>query len=470
MARRLGLAGPSGARRRGALLRRLLATADWGALIAALCLATAATATTDVAVLFWAVLFSPAWILVLKLHGLYDNDHRRIRHSTLDELPGLISASALGTLTLDGLLALSPVGPLSPSSAILVGVGALLATFVARAALRFSWHLVTGSATGIVIGPGSAAGVVARRLATHPETRLQLVGYLSPEGEAGGEAALPRLGSIEDISRVAAQHEVERVVVSEREMSEPDAERLIEECKAAGLGLTFLPQHYGLLGPGIELNRLAELPVLDFRFSDPPRSTLALKRALDVVVSGTVLAVLSPLIAVLSLLILVDSGRPVFFRQRRAGRGGAPFTMLKFRTMDSDAEERLGELVDLSQLKEPAFKIPDDPRVTRAGRLLRRTSLDELPQLINVLRGDMSLVGPRPEEEAVVALYDERQRQRLAIRPGLTGPMQVYGRGDLTFEERLAMERDYLDNLSIAGDLAILLRTPRAIVRGEGAY
>jgi exopolysaccharide biosynthesis polyprenyl glycosylphosphotransferase len=470
MARRLGLAGPSGARRRGALLRRLLATADWGALIAALCLATAATATTDVAVLFWAVLFSPAWILVLKLHGLYDNDHRRIRHSTLDELPGLISASALGTLTLDGLLALSPVGPLSPSSAILVGVGALLATFVARAALRFCWHLVTGSATGIVIGPGAAAGVVARRLATHPETRLQLVGYLSPEGEAGGEAALPRLGSIEDISRVAAQHEVERVVVSEREMSEPDAERLIEECKAAGLGLTFLPQHYGLLGPGIELNRLAELPVLDFRFSDPPRSTLALKRALDVVVSGTVLAVLSPLIAVLSLLILVDSGRPVFFRQRRAGRGGAPFTMLKFRTMDSDAEERLGELVDLSQLKEPAFKIPDDPRVTRAGRLLRRTSLDELPQLINVLRGDMSLVGPRPEEEAVVALYDERQRQRLAIRPGLTGPMQVYGRGDLTFEERLAMERDYLDNLSIAGDLAILLRTPRAIVRGEGAY
>ena len=108
--------------------------------------------------------------------------------------------------------------------------------------------------------------------------------------------------------------------------------------------------------------------------------------------------------------------------------------------------------------------------MTRVGRFLRRTSLDELPQLINVLRGDMSLVGPRPEEEAVVALYDERQRARLAIKPGLTGPMQVYGRSDLTFEERLAMERDYLDNLSIAADLAILLRTPRAIVRGDGAY
>jgi len=469
-ARRLGLTGPSGARRRGALLRRLLATGDWTALIGALCVATAATATTDVAVLFWALLFSPAWILALKLHGLYDNDHRRIRHSTLDELPALLSASALGTLALDGLLALSPVGPLSPSSAILVGVGALIATFVTRAVLRFGWHLMTGAATGVVIGPAAAANVVARRLATHPETRLQLVGYLSAEPEIPGRTALPRLGEIDDISRVAARHEVERVVVSEQEMSEPAAERLIEECKAAGLGLTFLPQHYGLLGPGIELNRLAELPVLDFRFADPPRSTLTLKRGLDVIVSGTALALLSPLIALVSLLILADSGRPALFRQRRVGKDGTPFTMLKFRTMVSDAEERLGELVDLTRLEEPAFKIRDDPRVTRVGRLLRRASLDEVPQLINVLKGDMSLVGPRPEEEAVVALYDERQRQRLAIRPGMTGPMQVYGRGDLTFEERLAMERDYLDNLSIAGDLAILLRTPRAIVRGEGAY
>jgi lipopolysaccharide/colanic/teichoic acid biosynthesis glycosyltransferase len=144
--------------------------------------------------------------------------------------------------------------------------------------------------------------------------------------------------------------------------------------------------------------------------------------------------------------------------------------MLKFRTMVTDAEQRLGDLVDLSKLEEPAFKIRDDPRVTRVGRLLRRSSVDEVPQLFNVLRGDMSLVGPRPEEESVVALYDERQRMRLAVKPGLTGPMQVYGRSDLTFEERLAMERDYLDNLSLLTDLAILLRTPLAIIRGNGAY
>ena len=135
-----------------------------------------------------------------------------------------------------------------------------------------------------------------------------------------------------------------------------------------------------------------------------------------------------------------------------------------------DAEQRLPELIDLQKLEEPAFKIPNDPRITKTGRWLRRTSLDELPQLFNVLAGSMSLVGPRPEEESVVALYDKRQRLRLAVKPGITGPMQVYGRSDLTFEERLALVRDYLDNLSIAGDLAILMRTPRAVVRGEGAH
>jgi exopolysaccharide biosynthesis polyprenyl glycosylphosphotransferase len=461
--------GPMGSRRRGAILRRLLAIGDWLALTATLCAVTAATSTTDVATLFWAVLFSPAWILVVKLHGLYDNDHRRIRHSTLDELPSLISASTLGTLLLDGLLALSPVGPFSPQSAIAVGVGTLGASFVSRGTIRFLWHRLTTVAAGVVVGPPAVADLMARRISTHPEARLTLVGYLSASDERPAKE-LPRLGSIADIARIADEYAIERVVVTEHEMGETDAERLIVECKAAGLGLTFLPQHYGLLGPGIELNRLAELPVLDFRFSDPPRSTVAMKRAMDIVISAAMLTLLSPLLLAIAVWILLDDGRPVFFRQSRAGKDGVPFSMLKFRTMVTDAEQRLPELVDIATLDQPAFKIQDDPRVTRSGRWLRRTSVDELPQLFNVLRGDMSLVGPRPEEESVVALYDERQRSRLAIKPGITGPMQVYGRSDLTFEERLAMERDYLDNLSLLTDLEILMRTPRAMVRGEGAY
>ena len=467
---RLGMRRPNALKRRGALLRRLLASGDWLALIATLCVATAASSTTDTGTLFWAVLLSPVWVLVLKLHGLYDNDHRRIRHSTLDELPKLVSASALGTLALDGLLALSPAGPLSPKCAIFVGIGSFLGTFVLRAGVRFVWQRTAGIAIGIVIGPPAVAEMVARRVSTHPEARLRLAGFLAADEGAAAPTGLPRLGSIADLERVAAHYEVERVVVTAQEMSEPAAEQLIEQCKAAGLGLTFLPQHFGLLGPGIEFNRLAELPVLDFRFSDPPLSTLMLKRILDVVVSATLLALLSPLLVILALYVLIDDGRPVLFRQMRVGKDGAPFRMTKFRTMVADAEERLGELVDLEKLDEPVFKIQDDPRITRSGRFLRRTSLDELPQFLNVLGGAMSLVGPRPEEEKVVALYDERQRARLAVKPGLTGPMQVYGRGDLTFEERLAMERDYLDNLSITGDLAILLRTPAAVLRGDGAY
>jgi exopolysaccharide biosynthesis polyprenyl glycosylphosphotransferase len=462
-------AGARESRRRGAVLRRLLAFADWTALLASLFLVTAISASTELGTLFWAMLFSPTWILVVKLHGLYDNDHRRIRHSTLDELPSLISACLIGVLVLDGLLALSPVGPLSPLSAIALGVGTLVGSFVGRGSLRFLWHRLTPLAAGIVVGPPEAVDVVARRVATHPETRLALVGYLSAQAEPTA-AQLPRLGSLADISRAAQEHSIERVVVTEEEMSEPTAERLIENCKAAGLALTFLPQHYGLLGRGIELNRLAELPVLDFRFSDPPRSTIAMKRAMDLIGSGLLLLLLWPLLLLIGLAILVDSGRPALFRQRRVGEAGEPFDMVKFRTMVTDAEQRLPELVDLGSLEEPAFKIPNDPRVTRIGRVLRRTSLDELPQLLNVLRGKMSLVGPRPEEEAVVALYDERQRSRLEVKPGITGPMQVYGRSDLTFEERLALERDYLDNLSVLTDMAILLRTPRAIVRGDGAY
>ena len=456
-------------RRQGAVLRRLLALGDWGALLLSLCIVTATSSATNVGDLFWAVLFSPAWVIVVKLQGLYDHDHRRIRHSTLDELPSLISASVIGTLVLDGLLAISPAGPLSPASAIGVGIGTFLISFVLRGVLRFLWHRLTGQALGLVIGPPKAVDLVARRVSTHPEARLALVGYLAAESEETAKE-LPRLGSLADISHVARELAIERVVVSEQSMSKLDAEKLIEECKAEGLALTFLPQHYGLLGPGIELNRLAELPVLDFRFSDPPRSTVAMKRVMDVAVSAFLLLVFSPLLLGVALWILLDDGRPVFFRQRRAGKDGVPFRMVKFRTMVTDAEQQLPELVDIESLEQPAFKIPDDPRVTRSGRWLRRTSIDELPQLWNVLRGQMSLVGPRPEEESVVALYDERQRTRLAIKPGITGPMQVYGRSDLTFEERLAMERDYLDNLSLLTDLAILLRTPRAMIRGEGAY
>jgi lipopolysaccharide/colanic/teichoic acid biosynthesis glycosyltransferase len=168
--------------------------------------------------------------------------------------------------------------------------------------------------------------------------------------------------------------------------------------------------------------------------------------------------------------VKLSSPGPVFFRQTRIGQGGTPFRIYKFRTMVVDAPERLAEALDLDALAEPVFKLRRDPRVTRFGAVLRRWSLDELPQLMNVLAGDMSVVGPRPEEEAVVARYSDAQRRRLVVKPGMTGPMQISGRGDLTLDQRLALELAYIDGYSLLRDLTILARTPAAVIRGNGAY
>jgi lipopolysaccharide/colanic/teichoic acid biosynthesis glycosyltransferase len=191
---------------------------------------------------------------------------------------------------------------------------------------------------------------------------------------------------------------------------------------------------------------------------------------MDVTVSALALLLLAPLLLLISTAIVVDSAGPVLFKQRRAGRGGRPFTMLKFRTMVSDAEAQLPNLVPFDALAEPMFKLRRDPRVTRIGRVLRRASLDELPQLLNVLKGDMSLVGPRPEQIDLVERYAPEHRFRLAVRPGVTGPMQVFGRGELTFEERLAVERQYIDHLSLSQDLRLLAMTIGPVVSGRGAY
>ena len=196
----------------------------------------------------------------------------------------------------------------------------------------------------------------------------------------------------------------------------------------------------------------------------------AVKRLMDVALGGVTLVVMALPMAGIALLVKLDSSGPVFYRQTRVGQDGRPFRIFKLRTMVDHAEEMLPQLVDLDALSQPAFKLRSDPRVTRVGRILRRWSLDEVPQLLNVLAGEMSLVGPRPEQVEVVALYTDDQRRRLAVKPGLTGPMQVSGRGDLPFEERLRMELDYIERYALRRDLGILLRTLPAVMRGDGAY
>ncbi len=195
-----------------------------------------------------------------------------------------------------------------------------------------------------------------------------------------------------------------------------------------------------------------------------------IKRAVDVVGALIGLALSAPLAPVIALAIKLDSKGSVFYRQERVGEGGRVFRMYKFRSMLDGADEMLNEVVDIDESPSPTFKARDDPRVTRVGRILRRTSLDEIPQFWNVLRGDMSLVGPRPEEMRVVRLYTDWHRRRLAVKPGMTGPMQINGRGDLPLDERVRLEIDYIGNYSLLTDVAMLLKTVPAIVLGRGAY
>lgn len=196
----------------------------------------------------------------------------------------------------------------------------------------------------------------------------------------------------------------------------------------------------------------------------------AIKRLMDIVGSLIALPISAPIIAVTAVVVKLDSPGPVFFSQERAGENGKTFTIYKLRTMVVNAEELLDDLIDLDTLEEPVFKLQDDPRVTSVGRFLRRWSIDELPQFVNVLKGEMSLVGPRPEESRLVRRYSQWHRLRLRAKPGLTGPVQINGRGDLPLEDRVRLEVDYINNYTLWKDLSILVRTIPVVVLGNGSY
>jgi len=234
--------------------------------------------------------------------------------------------------------------------------------------------------------------------------------------------------------------------------------------------LTIVPPTRGMFGTATHLTHIADLPLLDYNTWDISRTTVALKRVFDVVAAAVTLVVTFPLFLFAGLATLLDSGLPIFFRQTRGGERAHPFQMLKFRTMVRDAEALLPGLVPFEELDAPMFKLKADPRITRVGRLLRRTSIDELPQLVNVLRGEMSIVGPRPEQLDLVERYAPEHQFRVEVKPGITGPMQVYGRGELTFDERLAVEREYVENLSLSRDVRIVLMTLPAVFGKRGAY
>ncbi|MFL5906587.1 MAG: sugar transferase [Solirubrobacterales bacterium] len=426
-------------------------------LASALVAGTVATSSpTDAA---WAALFAPLWLVVAKLLGLYDRDHRSIRHLTIDEVPGLAAWSICGVLILVLLLPLTAAGSPSAEAAIAAGaVGAASALFL-RGAARWLWRRTTPPERTLVIGDGEPAAAIHRRAGLFADMHLELMAPtpLPTASLEGGE--LKRL-----------TEGVDRIIVASVHVDPDRIAELSAACRRDQVKLSMISPLRGRALPSQRLTKVADLPVFEFNTWDPSRSTMFLKRGVDLVISTIGLLVTAPLFPLIALAIRLDSRGPAIFGQRRAGVGGEPFRLYKFRTMRADAEEQLGTVVDLDQLEEPMFKLNGDPRVTRVGRVLRKLSLDELPQLYNVLRGDMSIVGPRPEQVELVERYPPEHRFRLAVKPGLTGPMQISGRGDLTFAERLAVELDYVDNFSLLNDLRILALTIPAALKRHGAY
>lgn len=442
---------------RDARRRRMLAVADLGAASVA-----SIVAISGIAYATWALLFLPAWILIAKLIGLYDRDHRSIRHLTLDEIPSIAAWAGLGVAGLGLFMGLTPRGVLTVPEAVLAGLCALVAAALLRAAARLVYRRITPPELTAVIGDGQLAWAARRKIELFGDLHLEVApGTVLPTpGDEGVDE--------EALNELAAQ--VDRIVVASDHMDAHWIGVMAEICRSRQVKLSVVSPLRGSASAAPRLSEIADLPVLEYDTWDVSRSALLIKRVFDVTVASVVLIGLAPLYPLLALAIKLDSRGPVLFRQRRAGLDGKPFQVFKLRTMTADAEQRLGELVDLDALDEPMFKLRDDPRVTRLGRFLRRFSIDELPQLVNVLRGDMSLVGPRPEVFAVAQRYKPEHRLRFAVRPGMTGPMQVFGRGALTFSERMAVELDYIDNLSLSRDLRILGQTIPAIIRGIGAY
>ena len=403
------------------------------------------------------VLSAPIWIVTAKLAGLYDRDHRTLRHLTVDELPWLVVWTLSSTALLTLLLA--PFPALGPSSddRLLVWGTVLGLGFLFRASARGLWRRITPRERVLLVGEGPLAEAVVRKLELFPDIHAEI------------RNRVPNCAGLhERIDEVIG--DVDRVVLACRELSEGLLEDLLPVCRVNHVKLTIVPPTRGMFGTATHLTHIADLPLLDYNTWYVSRSTLALKRAFDLVIGTIGLVVALPIFALVAVAILVDDGRPIFFRQQRVGEGGRRFRIFKFRTMVRDAEARFRELVSLETLDDPLFKLKADPRVTRLGRFLRRTSIDELPQLLNVLRGEMSMVGPRPELVDIVERYRPEHEFRLQVKPGITGPWQVFGRSDLTFEEVLAVEREYVENLSLVRDARIILMTLPAVLGKRGAY
>jgi exopolysaccharide biosynthesis polyprenyl glycosylphosphotransferase len=418
-------------------------------------------------------LFVPYWLASLWAFGLYREPGRSIGGWNMAEaLSGLTSLTSAAWLLL--IVMVFVRGSSTPVSMLIVfwGVAIVLVPFARWFTRTVVWRDNAFHERVLIIGAGEVGHTLARKMAKHPEYRIELVGFLD-DGEprvADGDPSLPILGALDDLAGIVADQEVDRVIVAFSRARHNDFLRVVRACADYGVKVNIVPRLFEVVSSRALVDDVEGIPLLDVGHVELSRFNMAIKRAFDLVVGSMVMLLILPVLVTVALAIKLDSRGPVFFRQERMGRGGRTFRIFKFRSMKVGAEQLRVGLTERNEYSGPMFKMKEDPRVTRIGGWLRRWSLDELPQILNVLAGDMSLVGPRP-------LWVEEAKQcrgwtqkRLDITPGITGLWQVLGRTDIPFDEMVKLDYMYVTGWSLSWDIKLLLQTVPAVLAKRGAY
>ncbi|MEA2423509.1 MAG: hypothetical protein QOF55_2608 [Thermoleophilaceae bacterium] len=447
---------------RDAYFRRALASADALAFLISLTAVTLAAGSSPRPEV---LLILPLMVLLGKVAGLYDRDEHVIRKTTLDEAPGLLQTATVLTLVvwlLDGVLTTDPI---AKRQVVALWALLLVSMMVGRAvARRLVLHL-TPAERCVVLGDSAAALRVSEKFSLSHSMKAVLVGRVRIEEEKRAPHGPEVLGPLEDLDFILRSEHIDRVIIAPHSRDSDETLDTIRLVKALGVKVSVLPRLFEVIGSSVEFDDCDGITLLGVRRYGLSKSSTLLKRAFDIAGSVAGVLMLAPLFAAIAVAIKVTSRGPVFFRQERIGRGGTTFRMFKFRTMIANAEAAKPALLALNEAS-GIFKISEDPRLTRVGRLLRRCSLDELPQLLNVILGEMSLVGPRPlvpEEDSQIEGW---QRRRLDVTPGMTGVWQVLGSSRVPLHEMVKVDYIYRANWSIWLDIKILLRTvPLVLMR-----
>jgi exopolysaccharide biosynthesis polyprenyl glycosylphosphotransferase len=456
---------------RDSALRKLLGLADVISAITGLAVVAVAGGRGIPAA---GLLTLPLMTLLAKLTGRYDRDELVLRQSTLEELPGLLTLAAAYAVAWSLITSLAGVPSELEGGGVGVLWGATAASLVlARTGARWLARLAAPVERVLIVGSSAARALLAGSLASDPAARLQVVGFLPLEDERAIQTNWPgpsrrrRQRSFADLASVVGDLEVHRVILIP---TNADGETLLEAVRCtAGLGVkvSIVPRLFEVVGSAVAFDTVGGVTVLGIRQPGLTRTARVTKRAMDVIGSTVGLLALTPVMAAIAIAIKLDSPGSVLFRQQRVGRDGEVFEMLKFRSMVEGAEAKRSALDPLNETR-GNFKLAADPRMTTVGRALRRSSIDELPQLINVLRGDMSLVGPRPLVSAEDRLVGGRHRERLHLAPGITGPWQVLGPARPPLSEMVKTDYLYAINWSVWADIKLLLRTLSHVLGRRG--